>query len=136
MTMTPSLPLSFTTETDPDGAAVLHVHGEVDLATADELRERLLAEFARHPRLVVDLSHAMLYDGAALRALRALHREATRQHRVPPALRGVRPLLAKALKATDLNALFPMEPHVPFRRSVTRTALVHEPMGAPVAQAA
>jgi len=136
MTMTPSLPLRFATETDPDGAAVLHVHGEVDLATADELRERLLAEFARHPCLVVDLSHAMLYDGAALRALHALHREAIRQHRLPPALRGVRPLLAKALKVTGLNALFPLEPHVPFRRSVTRTALAREAVRAQLAQAA
>lgn len=136
MTMTPSLPLSFTTETDPDGAAVLYVHGEVDLATADELRERLLAEFARHPRLVVDLSHAMLYDGAALRALRALHREATRQHRLPPALRGVRPLLAKALKATGLHALFPLEPHVPFPRAVTRAPRSHESARMPAAQAA
>lgn len=139
MTMTSPLPLRFSTDTDPDGAAVLHVRGEVDLATAGQLRERLLAEFARHPRLVVDLSHAMLYDGAALRALHALHREAVRQHRLPPALRGVRPLLAKALRVTGMNALFPIEPHAPFQRSVTRAPLTRLPNPAsatPVVQAA
>lgn len=107
MTTTPDL--SFAISTDPDGATVLHVRGEADLATAQPLRTRLLAEFARHERLVVDLSQAMLYDGAALRALHALHREAERTRRQPPVLRGVRPLLAKALKATGMHALFPRQ---------------------------
>jgi len=112
--MTSTQILEFASSTDPAGTAVLHVRGEVDLATAEQLRERLLAEFARHRRLVVDLSHAMLYDGAALGALRALHREAVRAGRDTPALRGVRPALAKALKATGLDAQFPQETPVPF----------------------
>ncbi|HZU54750.1 MAG TPA: STAS domain-containing protein [Actinocrinis sp.] len=106
--------LDFAVSTDPDGTTVLHVCGEVDIATAEQLRERLLAEFARHDRLVVDLSRAMLYDGVALRALRALHREAVRARRQPPALRGVRPTLAKVLKATGIHALFLQQEHHPF----------------------
>lgn len=109
MTTTSPTALRFTTSTDPDGATVLHVRGEVDVSTADQLRERLLAEFARRPRLVLDLSRAMFYDGPALRTLHALHEEAVRRHRRPPVLRGVRPLLAKALRATRMDTLFPME---------------------------
>ena len=117
--MTTDPTLQFTLSTDPSGTAVLHVRGEVDLATAETLRERLLAEFARHETLVIDLSRAMLYDGAALRALRALHHEAVRTRREPPALRGVRPLLAKALKATGMHTLFPRQDHSPFRPART-----------------
>jgi anti-anti-sigma factor len=107
--MTPSLPLHFAVSTEPGGVRVLQVRGEVDLATADRLRERLLAEFTRHPRLVVDLSNAMLFDGAALRALHALSAKATETHREPPVLRGVRPLLAHMLKITGLRDLFTLE---------------------------
>jgi anti-anti-sigma factor len=106
--------LDFAVSTDPDGTAVLHVYGEADLATAEQLRERLLAEFASHDRLVLDLSRAMLYDGAALRALRELHREAARTRREPPALRGVRPTLAKALHITGMHTLFPRQVQPPF----------------------
>ena len=131
MTTTPDL--SFAISTDPDGAAVLHVRGEADLATAEALRERLLAEFARHERLVVDLSRAMLYDGAALRALHALHREAVRTHRTPPALRGVRPLLAKALKATGMHTLFPRQDHPPFLPARTTRPRTRRPEPLPTA---
>ncbi|HZU58526.1 MAG TPA: STAS domain-containing protein [Actinocrinis sp.] len=109
--MTPASTLQFAVGRDPDGARVLHVRGEVDLATAGQLRERLLAEFTRHEHLIVDLSRAMLYDGAALRALHALYRESVRTRRQPPTLRGVRPLLAKALKATGMYSLFPRQDH-------------------------
>jgi anti-anti-sigma factor len=111
-----SLPLTFDLVHEPGGAVVLRVRGEVDLATAEQLRERLLAEFRRHPRLVVDLSAAMLFDGPALRALLALHREATRLGRQPPTLRGVRPLLAKAFQATGMNELVRVEPCPPSAR--------------------
>jgi len=122
--MTPTSTLEFAVSTDPGGTAVLHVRGEADLATAALLRERLLAEFDHHDPLVVDLSHAMLYDGAALRALHALHREAMRTHRQPPTLRGVRPLLAKALKTVGMHTLFPRQDHPPLHPArTTRTVL-------------
>jgi anti-anti-sigma factor len=127
--MTPSLPLHFTASTEPGGVKVLHVHGEVDLATADRLRERLLAEFARHPRLVVDLSSAMLFDAAALRALRALHAKAAEQRREPPVLRGVRPLLARTLTNTGLRALFTLEPARPAARPFPAASASPSPSG-------
>jgi len=101
--------LRLDTTVEPSGAAVLHVRGEVDLATADRLRERLLAEVHRHERLTVDVSGAMFFDAAGLRALAAAHREAARLNNRPPALRGVRPLLAKALRVTGMHSLFPRE---------------------------
>jgi anti-anti-sigma factor len=128
--MTSAPLLDFTVSSDPDGTTVLHVSGEADLATAQALRERLLTEFARHDRLVLDLSRAMLYDGAALRALHALHREAVRTRREPPALRGVRPTLAKALKATGLHNLFPQQAHPPFPRRTARLRPHPRPMPA------
>jgi anti-anti-sigma factor len=123
-----SLPLTFDLVHEPGGAVVLYVSGEVDLATASQLRERLITEFRHHPRLIVDLSAAMLFDGPALRALHALHREANRLGRQPPTLRGVRPLLAKALKATGMSELFHVEPCPPLMRrpaSATRRSSVH-----------
>lgn len=114
--MKASTPLTFELTREPEGALVLHVRGEVDLATAPRLRERLLAEFERHPRLVVDLSGAMLFDGPALRALHALHRDAARLGRRPPTLRGVRPLLMKAFKVTGMHELFRIEPSPPITR--------------------
>lgn len=114
--MIPSNPLTFELTRELDGAVVLGVRGEVDLATARELRDRLLAEFERHPGLVVDLSGAMLFDGAALRAVHALHCEATRLGRRPPTLRGVRPLLMKAFKATGMHEMFRIEPCPPYTR--------------------
>lgn len=114
--MIQSLPLTFDLAPEPGGDTVLHVRGEVDLATAHQLRERLFAEFENHPGLIVDLSGAMLFDGAALRALHALHREAIKLGRQPPTLRGIRPLLMKAFKATGMDKLFRIEPSPPFSR--------------------
>jgi len=131
MTTTPTL--QFAVSTDPGGAAVLHVRGETDLATAGLLRERLLTEFARHDRLVVDLSRAMLYDGAALRALHALYREAVRTCRQPPTLRGVRPTLAKALKATGMHTLFPRQDHPSFAPARTAHPRISSPESLPTA---
>lgn len=112
--MTESLLLDVTTA--PDGA-VLYVRGEVDIATADQLRERLLSAYAEHARLVVDLSGAMFFDASGLRALHAVYREAVRAGHRPPVLRGVRPLLAKSLKATGMYTLFTIEPgHQPGTR--------------------
>lgn len=103
-------PLSFRLTHEPDGTAVLCVRGEVDISTAAHLGERVMAAFARHPRLVLDLSGAMFFDASGLRVLHALHAEATRRQRPAPTLRGVRPLLAKSLKATGMSSRFTVEP--------------------------
>jgi anti-sigma B factor antagonist len=113
--LTESLLLDVTTASDE---AVLYVRGEVDIATADQLRERLMTAYAEHSRLVVDLSGAMFFDASGLRALHAVYREAVRHGHLPPILRGVRPLLVKSLKATGMYGLFTIEPgHQPGARS-------------------
>ena len=76
---------------------------------------------------------AMLYDGAALGVLRALHREAVKEGRDTPALRGVWPTLAKALEATGMDAQFPLDTHRPFP---TLRALRRRPEPSPMPSAA
>jgi anti-sigma B factor antagonist len=58
--------------------AVLHVHGEIDVLTADVLRERAAsaaAPFAR-PRLVLDLDRVSFCDSSGLNALIAIWKAA------------------------------------------------------------
>lgn len=57
-------------ESDRDGTPVLSVRGEVDVSTAPELRERLLALAERGATLaVVDLSLVSFVDSTALGVL-------------------------------------------------------------------
>ncbi len=98
---------------NPPRGATLRVVGEIDQANADEVRDRLIAALHCHERLTIDVSAAMFLDITALRALRALHREAIRLRREPPALVGVRPLLAKALTDTGMRHMFPHGPRQP-----------------------
>lgn len=60
-----------------DGAAVLHIRGELDAITSTDLRpalERLLAE--RHARIVVDLTNLRLIDSSGVGALVFLYKKA------------------------------------------------------------
>jgi anti-sigma B factor antagonist len=58
------------TETDREGVPVLSVQGEVDVSTAPELRERLLALADKGTTVaVVDLSEVSFVDSTALGVL-------------------------------------------------------------------
>lgn len=58
------------------GGAVVTVAGEVDLLTADQLREALLEEVARHPVVVVDLAAVTFLSSSGLAALTLAYRGA------------------------------------------------------------
>jgi anti-anti-sigma factor len=51
---------------------VLHVRGDIDLATADELRLELETSLFTHPTLVVDMAEVTFIDAAGLRAILAV----------------------------------------------------------------
>lgn len=116
-------PMLITVTGGSDGPTVVAVHGDVDIATADQLREQLLLAFARHPDIVLDLSQAMFFDVSGLRALSAVHRQAVRQNRPAPTLRGVRPLLAKMLKSTGLDRAFTIERGITITGAQPATAI-------------
>ena len=62
-------------ETLSEGGAVVHVDGELDLATAPEL-EKLLAGIDLGERLVIDLSPCTFLDSSAVRVLITTIRDA------------------------------------------------------------
>jgi anti-sigma B factor antagonist len=63
-----------TTETLPDGAFVVHVEGELDLATSGALEEALAALHGR--RVVIDLGGCTFVDSSAVRILVSAARSA------------------------------------------------------------
>ncbi len=66
---------AITPEGLPDGGAVVHVEGELDMATAPELEETLVAT-GFDQRVVIDLTGCTFLDSSALRLLVAAVRDA------------------------------------------------------------
>ena len=88
-------------------AGVVSARGEVDLATAPDLRARLLEAVRRHPAgIVVDLSGVTFADCRAVAALVAARNVAAELGRPRPVLRGTPPPVARLLKATGTHHLF------------------------------
>ena len=89
-----------------DGVPVMVVHGEIDVATAPQLRERLQAMAEGNPKLVVaDLSNVTFVDSTALGVLVG---GAKRFRRGGGDLRLVvtEPHIAKVFTITGLNDVF------------------------------
>ena len=61
-------------ENEVDGAAILVVTGRVDMATADEFRDRLLAALNRGLPLVIDFGGVDYISSAGLRGLMQIGR--------------------------------------------------------------
>jgi len=57
---------------DVDGAAVVHLVGEIDLSNADELHGRIRQVVAGVPRVVIDLAAIAYIDSQGLRLLTRL----------------------------------------------------------------
>jgi anti-sigma B factor antagonist len=91
-----------------DGVPVLTVTGEIDLANAPDLRDRLLAQEAeRVPAIVVDLTGVSFIDSTALGVLVGAYR---RQVDAGGTLKLVvtKPRILKVLEITDLTSVFPV----------------------------
>lgn len=69
--------MAFAIEASPAGrTVVLAVHGDVDIATAPELRERLSDAFGTYQRVVVDLDGVPFLDSTGLGVLVAAYNRA------------------------------------------------------------
>ncbi|MBW8486560.1 STAS domain-containing protein [Actinomadura parmotrematis] len=87
-------------------AAALAVAGEIDLSTADALRDRLIAlHDAGHRRLVVDFAGVAFCDAAGLGALVAARNHVTGRGG-DIRLARLRPAQERLVRLTGLHALF------------------------------
>ena len=90
------------------GVSVLTVTGEIDMATAPDLRERLVAHEADQvSAIVVDLTGVSFIDSTVLGVLVAAYR---RQEDAGGTFKLVvtEPRVLKVLEITDLNSVFPV----------------------------
>ncbi|GHC79733.1 anti-sigma factor antagonist [Nocardiopsis terrae] len=92
---------------------MVRVHGEVDLATADHLRDRLLqaAEASRCDCLIVDMSGLGFFDASGVRALVSVYQVLTRQGR-HVVLAEPAPIAERVLDALGMRRLFEVYPMV------------------------
>jgi anti-sigma B factor antagonist len=91
-----------------DGVSVVTVTGEIDLATAPDLKACLLAQEAdRVPAIVVDLTGVSFIDSTALGVLVGAYRH---QEDAGGSFKLVvtEPRILKVLEITDLTSVFPV----------------------------
>ena len=93
---------------DSGGEAVVFAAGDLDLAAADELRDRLREAAARHGRVILDLTEVKFIDGTGLGAVVAARKDAGDASAI--VLRHPSPLVMRVLRLTQLDQTFPIEP--------------------------
>ncbi|MBO3752873.1 STAS domain-containing protein [Streptosporangiaceae bacterium NEAU-GS5] len=92
----------------PAGAAIVHLRGELDLATREAVRERLLRALQRSTGLlIVDLSAVSFCDAAGLGVVVGVQGRA-RSLDIALGLAAPRPHVANVLHLTGLDRSFPM----------------------------
>ncbi|MFG6202704.1 STAS domain-containing protein [Nonomuraea sp. JJY05] len=101
----------------PASATIVHLRGELDLATRETLRERLLRAL-RHSTslLILDLSGVSFCDAAGLGVVVGVQHRA-RSLDIALGLAAPRPHLARVLRLTGLDRSFPMYDTTPGRGS-------------------
>jgi anti-anti-sigma factor len=90
------------------GTARVTVVGEIDLATADRLREVLIAELDSSPRVNIDLARCTFIDSVGLSVLVEAARR--RSNGSEPALAITSPSapVRRLIELTQLNSLIPV----------------------------
>lgn len=111
--MAKDVPFSAREHISCTGVTVVRVYGEVDLATADRLRERLLGavETSRCDCLVVDMSGLGFFDASGVRALVAVHR-ALKERGRHMVLAEPASIAERVLEALGMRRLFDIYPIV------------------------
>jgi anti-sigma B factor antagonist len=106
-------PEPFRVEERRDGdRAVLALHGELDLATIGDVRERLLALQARRTPLVLDLDGLTFMDSTGIRLVLQAAQEAERSGWEFSITRGSRPV-RRVFEAAGLHDRLPFAPARP-----------------------
>jgi anti-sigma B factor antagonist len=92
----------------PASATIVHLRGELDLATREAVRERLVRALQHSTSLLIlDLSDVSFCDAAGLGVLIGVQHHA-RTLNITLGLAAPRPHRAKVLRLTDLNHSFPI----------------------------
>lgn len=100
--------LTVTAERAAD-ASILHVRGELDVATAGRLEDAVAAVADGAADLVLDMSGLTFVDSSGLTALVRVHKAvAARSGSVT--VRGARPFVTEVLKMVSLDRFFTIEP--------------------------
>lgn len=94
------------------GKAVVHVSGEVDVQSADELRGHLLLAAGSHRRLVLDLAGVTFLDSAGLGALVSAHRAAD-ERGGSLVVTGARGMVREVLRASRLDTVLEVSDTTP-----------------------
>jgi anti-sigma B factor antagonist len=99
------------TTSNSEGVTVLEVTGEVDLSTADELRDAGTAALTPYGGTVrIDLAGVTFMDSTGLAALIAVYQHAGDRHRV--LVQNPRPNVQRLFEITGLDQIFaPREQH-------------------------
>lgn len=96
-----------------DGHTVVELRGELDVSTADDLRERLLAMLGedRASSIILDLSGLSFMDSTGISVLAAAERRA---HELGGtfSLAATQKIVARVLRITSLDRHFPIYPTV------------------------
>lgn len=93
-----------------DGHVVVHLAGDLDVATAPRVRAALLEAIAGSPNVVVECAALDFLDSTGLGVLIAARTRA-RSAGGSLLLTGVRPQLERLLAVTGVDRLFRIEPH-------------------------
>ena len=92
-----------------DGALLVRLHGELDLATAPSLADVVDAALEdRPPALALDLSQLTFVDSTGINVLVDAHRRAERDG-CPFVLRAPRRAVLRALRLTGVDRVVPIE---------------------------
>lgn len=104
-----SLQFEIVREPASQGAVVVRVTGEVDLASEERLRQTLLDATKEHEhRLVVDLSSCTFIDSTGIRALLVAHQEAQREGGPHFAIVTEAPQILRILSVTGIDDEIPV----------------------------
>jgi anti-sigma B factor antagonist len=106
------VPLVTRVEVDAEGQAVVYVEGDIDLATANALREALVKALEKSATVVVDVGGAGFIDSTGLNAFVRGHREAE-QAGGSLRLRRPSPMLRRLLEITALESVLLIDDDAP-----------------------